>query len=362
MSDQDFRGDPHKDDAVAPPARRDPRQYEAQAAAGRLGGGRPLEQSVRSRMESVFGSRFGDVRIHTDAQAASMAGGLGARAFTVGEHVAFGSGEYRPGTAVGDAIIAHELAHVVQQRAGRSSTAPKSAGTSSEHHLERDADTAAADAVSELWMGAQGGSTDITKQASPKERSGPRLARCNGVTPSGPGPKKSVTVNPTHMHGSSGDLSGSLDFANTKVYSQANVEVKKGTEMTVDETKSKAILGDDLILEEYKTVTSPTEEEKALFKLNQSASRVTMYFVKGQSDGNTGEAFLPSSGVGFVGYVVSNAGNTATFSHELGHVLLDSASHTVPDDTYLMYASKKEGKYKLTPEQITKIRASPYVT
>jgi hypothetical protein len=140
------------------------------------------------------------------------------------------------------------------------------------------------------------------------------------------------------------------------------VEVKKGTEMTVDETKSKAILGDDLILEEYKTVTSPTEEEKALFKLNQSASRVTMYFVKGQSDGNTGEAFLPSSGVGFVGYVVSNAGNTATFSHELGHVLLDSASHTVPDDTYLMYASKKEGKYKLTPEQITKIRASPYVT
>src|SRR5262245_16649770 len=275
MSDQDLRGDPHKDEAMAP-ARRDPRQDEAQAAASRLGGGRPLEQGVRSRMESVFGARFGDVRVHTDAEAASMAGGLGARAFTVGEHVAFGSGEFRPGTAVGDAIIAHELAHVVQQRGGQSSPTPTSAGSSSDHQLEHDADTAAADAASELWMGAQGGSTDITKQASPKERSGVRLARCNGDTPTGAGPKKTVTVNPTHMHGSSGDLSGSLDYANTKVYSQANVEVKKGTEMTVDETKSKAILGNDLILEEYKTDTSPTEEEKALFKLNQAAGRVTI--------------------------------------------------------------------------------------
>ena len=44
-----------------------------------------------------------------------MAGELGARAVTVGEHVAFAPGEYRPGTPVGDALLAHELAHVGQQ-------------------------------------------------------------------------------------------------------------------------------------------------------------------------------------------------------------------------------------------------------
>ena len=57
------------------------------------------------------------VRLHDDPAAARLTRSLGARALAVGEHVAFGPNEYEPGTPVGDALIAHELAHVVQQGA-----------------------------------------------------------------------------------------------------------------------------------------------------------------------------------------------------------------------------------------------------
>src|SRR5687768_17311281 len=68
-----------------------------------LGPGDPLAGNVRGSMESAFGESFAHVRAHTDGKAASLSAGLDARAFAVGEHVAFGAGEYRPGTPVGDA-------------------------------------------------------------------------------------------------------------------------------------------------------------------------------------------------------------------------------------------------------------------
>jgi hypothetical protein len=67
-------------------------------------------------MEGAFGRSFTGVAVHTDGRAARLLSNLNARAFTVGEHVAFGGGEYRPVTMIGDALIAHELAQVVQQR------------------------------------------------------------------------------------------------------------------------------------------------------------------------------------------------------------------------------------------------------
>lgn len=81
-----------------------------------LGKGSNLEGGTRGKMESAFGSGFSDVQVHTDSHAANLASNMNARAFTVGNHVAFGSGEYRPGTLAGDALMAHELAHVEQQK------------------------------------------------------------------------------------------------------------------------------------------------------------------------------------------------------------------------------------------------------
>jgi hypothetical protein len=80
--------------------------------------GRPLEPAVRAPMERAFGAGLGDVRLHTDGPARQLNGALSARAVTVGRHVYFDQGEYRPGLAAGRALLAHELAHVLQQRRG----------------------------------------------------------------------------------------------------------------------------------------------------------------------------------------------------------------------------------------------------
>jgi hypothetical protein len=83
---------------------------------GRLSEGRPLEPAVRTRMEHGFGTNFRDVRVHDDARAASVARDYRARAFTVGQDIGFAAGQYRPGTIAGDLLLAHEIAHTIQQR------------------------------------------------------------------------------------------------------------------------------------------------------------------------------------------------------------------------------------------------------
>jgi hypothetical protein len=57
-----------------------------------------------------------DVRVHTDENAAALTRAVAARAFTVGSDIFFSSGEYQPQTPAGAELIAHEAAHVVQQR------------------------------------------------------------------------------------------------------------------------------------------------------------------------------------------------------------------------------------------------------
>jgi len=116
----------------------------ASTLASRAGGGAELPESVRDRMAGGLGDSLEDVRIHTDAGADQLARAVAARAFAVGTDVYFAGGEYRPGTGDGDRLIAHELAHVVQQRGA---TAGGSlAVTEPGDALERDADQAA-DAV-----------------------------------------------------------------------------------------------------------------------------------------------------------------------------------------------------------------------
>lgn len=81
-----------------------------------MGGGRPLDSATRRSMEARFGQDFTGVRIHDHATASSAAAGISARAFTVGEDIVFGSGGYDATTTHGRYLLAHELAHVVQQR------------------------------------------------------------------------------------------------------------------------------------------------------------------------------------------------------------------------------------------------------
>ncbi len=78
--------------------------------------GQPLESSTRSFMEQRFGHDFSRVKVHTDTKAIESSAELNARAYTVGSDIVFGEGEYAPGTRNGRSLIAHELAHVVQQQ------------------------------------------------------------------------------------------------------------------------------------------------------------------------------------------------------------------------------------------------------
>lgn len=80
--------------------------------------GQPLEPSVRAALEPRFGHDFSRVRVHTGSRAAESARAVSARAYTVGSHVVFAQGQYAPHRAAGRGLLAHELAHVVQQ--GRS--------------------------------------------------------------------------------------------------------------------------------------------------------------------------------------------------------------------------------------------------
>ncbi len=82
-------------------------------------GGQALPADVQARMEQTFGQSFAGVRVHTDGRSAAATGALGAEAVARGDHLFFADGKYDPGSTQGEAVIRHELTHVVQSREGR---------------------------------------------------------------------------------------------------------------------------------------------------------------------------------------------------------------------------------------------------
>ncbi len=88
------------------------------AAAAVSNSGRPLPSEVRSYFEPRFGQDLSGVRTHDHAPAHRAASAINARAFTLGRDIAFGRSEYAPSSSGGMRLLAHELAHVVQQGAG----------------------------------------------------------------------------------------------------------------------------------------------------------------------------------------------------------------------------------------------------
>ena len=81
--------------------------------------GSPLDKPTKNFFESRFGQKLEKVRVHNDSAADQSARSLNARAYTVGQHITFAGGEYQPNTYSGKELLAHELAHTVQQRKGK---------------------------------------------------------------------------------------------------------------------------------------------------------------------------------------------------------------------------------------------------
>ncbi|MCD4724439.1 MAG: DUF4157 domain-containing protein [Bacteroidales bacterium] len=81
-------------------------------------GGQPLDSATRSFFEPRFGYDFSQVRVHSGNAAADYAKSINARAFTLGNHVVMGAGEYQPQSREGKQLLGHELMHTIQQSAG----------------------------------------------------------------------------------------------------------------------------------------------------------------------------------------------------------------------------------------------------
>jgi hypothetical protein len=119
--------------------------------------GQPLAPAVRESLEPRFGQDFSRVRVHADGTAADSARAVHAIAYTVGEHVVFGAGRYRPGDRAGLPLLVHELAHVSQ--AGNGSAIGTAGITDADITVGRDddaAEKAAAEAAARVAGGHPG--------------------------------------------------------------------------------------------------------------------------------------------------------------------------------------------------------------
>ena len=139
------------------------------------GGGEPLDSGTRGRMEQTFGTDLSNVRVHTGTKAAASATAVQARAYTVGEEIVFGPGQYQPGSASGQRTLAHELTHVVQQRNGPVSGTPTGDGISVSHPSDTFEQAAEANAERVMSSGrgepeAGGpGASPAQREAAPEE-------------------------------------------------------------------------------------------------------------------------------------------------------------------------------------------------
>ncbi|RZV11758.1 uncharacterized protein DUF4157 [Natrinema hispanicum] len=134
--------------------------------------GRSLDPSIQRVMEDRMGDSLGDVRIHTGPKAAQACEQINARAFTVGNHVAFNSGEYDPESPEGQHVLAHELAHVRQQTGGAISMLPQEdlgLEIDPDPRLEREAEETAQRVMQGGELGIQRlGTTEVHIQRSEK--------------------------------------------------------------------------------------------------------------------------------------------------------------------------------------------------
>jgi hypothetical protein len=144
--------------------------------------GQPLDSTTRSFMEPRFGHDFSQVRVHTDARAAESALAVNALAYTVGRDVVFGSRQHAPNSVTGRELLAHELAHVVQQQHAGSGRAPArisqpyDSGEANADHLARSA------------LAGERPAAQVSNSSSPilSRRVIPRFVHCTGGSDGAP--------------------------------------------------------------------------------------------------------------------------------------------------------------------------------
>jgi len=113
-------------------------------------GGQPMPKASRDFFEPRFGADFSNVKIHNDSTAHETSAAINAKAYTLGNHVAFGKGQYNPESSEGKHLMAHELTHVVQQGGAPSHISKTNKVTSNKNTIQRFGDKGHSDATESL--------------------------------------------------------------------------------------------------------------------------------------------------------------------------------------------------------------------
>lgn len=250
--------------------------------------GRPLDPPVRSFMEPRFGYDFSRVQIHTGGRADESARAVSATTYTVGRHIVFSEGAYRPETDAGRRLIAHELTHVGQQAA---------AGAS----LQRQpAEGAAKDAAEKPPMDLEAIFTALEQEAAkpigPKTRE--KLRKWAGVYEKKLGKKVDLDVmrrslDRLRMHGSLPDVKSAEEVEAEKfkppVPCNEVIPYKVGTKLLVTHLLDKVLPADRI--ETVKNLVGEKEEEKK--KAEEKKAQESKSEEGKSAEGQSGEAQKP---------------------------------------------------------------------
>lgn len=247
---------------------------DAAGLTARLGPGRPLESTARSRMEGAFGRSFDGVRVHDDEQAGKLAVELNAHAFTLGKHVAFERGRYQPGTPVGDAILAHELAHVEQQE-GAAAPAPEVAHQAPpDAAVEDDADRAAAGAMTFLYAP---GTPPANRR--PRLRGELRLSRCAASAPAAKTPAQQASATGTPSNGEADATRQQPQEMHPAGETTGDLKLRQNEGIALDATETSKLQGGSYWQQKVRGALADSTTNEATSRLQSGEEREAVYAV-----------------------------------------------------------------------------------
>jgi len=390
----------------------------AQRLLSQSGRGQPLADSGRRFFEPRFGQSLEHVRVHNDAAAHQSARALHARAFTSGNDIVFANQQYAPETQGGKSLLAHELAHTIQQKTPSAPAVQRTIGDGHDLTSPRFAGDTVLEAVYDnerlLQNGNNGPAVRKLQQAlvdsgfplprfgvdgkfgSETEGAVRDFQRTSGLIgtdrdgivgpttmgwldqrfSAGPTPAgtthgattgcvgiRTFTVDLVSLDGSTRDPFADLEFANT-VFNQCCVRFVPGGGGSESGARTRALLGGDTDLNNTGVnCGTPSGEETGLFRGASAdfslSNALRVFYVASVSSGDRGYSNPrlcgPAAVAGLTSMaVITNGAASRSLAHELGHILLNVGVHP-PDTNNVMHETNTATGEQLTAAQCSTI-------